>query len=325
MMEDVNEYDALAGATRVRDITSNAQSARILRRLRGNDPRFTSMTINFWSEDDDNYDPTDNGNEMGYLGHFIGVNKQLKSLRISNFIPEDINITRQHIELFFKGLCHNKSIERLYLTGMALNGVAYRLLDMNGFFKNNPNFTKLDIYECELDRQAISLLPFAQTLKNIRVEFAEMDDKILAELFRALGMLRRLENLSLVDCNIGRNSCAEVTRFLQRTDLNLRSLDLGDNSIDDAGIDALVPALPANSKLRILRLSSNHSITASGYQILATLFESPTSNITALDFSYSTIDDDGLEALISTPSSTNVKKLLLSDNPLITEGMADSL
>ena len=77
-------YDALAAASvRIKDITSCAQNRKVLHRIKNNDTAVTSLYIEEVEGDDyfGNFYARD-GNELGWLGYFIGENETLKSLGV---------------------------------------------------------------------------------------------------------------------------------------------------------------------------------------------------------------------------------------------------
>ena len=56
-MGDLDDYDALAQIVLTSEITSNERNARIISRLRNQDPEFTKLKLFYWNEDKYNYDP----------------------------------------------------------------------------------------------------------------------------------------------------------------------------------------------------------------------------------------------------------------------------
>ena len=73
-------YDALATTIKIEDISSNVRNQNILRQLKDNDPTFDKLWICNQDQIDDEFDfcPT-NGEELGWLGYYIGKNITLKS------------------------------------------------------------------------------------------------------------------------------------------------------------------------------------------------------------------------------------------------------
>ena len=100
----------------------------------------------------------------------------------------------------------------------------------------------------------------------------------------------------------------------------LGKLDLHSCSIDDIGITALGGALANNSKLKILDLGHNRSITAVGW---AAFFQRMTTNTNSsledINLQYNNIDGEALVALTTALSTNlNLKILNLRHNQLIT-------
>eukprot|EP00984_Skeletonema_dohrnii_P010606 scaffold4134_cov125-Skeletonema_dohrnii-CCMP3373.AAC.1 len=97
--------DALARDINMADITSSKKNAEVLRKLRDNDQN--------WGVDDalfieEAYDENDDGeaivfmisegDDLGWLGYFIGRNQSLDALAI-HFLPQE----RERVDAFIKG------------------------------------------------------------------------------------------------------------------------------------------------------------------------------------------------------------------------------
>lgn len=112
------QYDTLASSVRLKDVISCAENRAILYRLKNNDPGLTCLFID---ESDDNYeDETDifqvrEGDDLGWLGYFIGGNEKLKSLWVY-YLPTN----RDQVENLLFGMQRNKSIKDCGFNG---NGI----------------------------------------------------------------------------------------------------------------------------------------------------------------------------------------------------------
>ena len=77
------KYDELASTIKIEDISSDELNQEILRRLRDNDPEFGRLCMcnegQIWDEND--FYP-DNGEELGWLGYFLGKNATVNDLYI---------------------------------------------------------------------------------------------------------------------------------------------------------------------------------------------------------------------------------------------------
>ena len=117
--EECNKkYDALAGTMNIEDISSNDDNQEILRRLKENDPTFTNLCICNQNQIEDEFEfcpnkfdfcPT-NGEELGWLGYFMGGNTTLQRLTIWSTLPPSCNAG---VEDFRRGLGRNRSIRKL--------------------------------------------------------------------------------------------------------------------------------------------------------------------------------------------------------------------
>ena len=87
-MDEYNKYDALARTTNMEDIASCEHNREIFRRLKENDPEFVRMRIYHYSDADYSYDfYPGNGEELGWLGYFMGGNTTLQRLPSGQLSP----------------------------------------------------------------------------------------------------------------------------------------------------------------------------------------------------------------------------------------------
>ena len=85
-MEEYN-YDALSSTIKFEDITSSKSNQDILRRLKENDVEILYIcNEGNIAEDDRDYIPLNNEDDMGWLGYFIGNSTSLKEIILSQMI-----------------------------------------------------------------------------------------------------------------------------------------------------------------------------------------------------------------------------------------------
>lgn len=321
-MGNFHEYDAQAGTIKMSDITSDEGNAEILRRLKNNEPGLTSMCM--CNEEDEmnnnDYFP-ESARDMGWLGYFVGNNTHLTNLTC--FGLENFNGI---IELFCRGLKNNNSIESLsFLNSNLSESDVFRF--MVPFFKNNNTLTELELDECEMGAEVCRSLSLAlgghthKSLKHLKLINCEIGDEPLVDIILALSMHPQLETLELHASGMGRNGCVALATLLRWTTTELHTLYLGDNDIDDEGVEALTLALANSRHLRTLNLSGNSSITIRGLQALSALLEAPSFNLQELLLAYNGIGDEGVVAFASTLTKNRaLKTLSLYNNPSITAG-----
>ena len=76
---------ALADTIKIEDITSNELNREILHKLKNNDESFDKLyIIADDSGDGDDYIP-DDGEDLGWLGYFIGQNTKLQELSFLHY------------------------------------------------------------------------------------------------------------------------------------------------------------------------------------------------------------------------------------------------
>ena len=75
-----DKYTALANSIKIEDITSKELNREILHKLKNNDESFDKLyIIGDDSGDGDDYIP-DEGEDIGWLGYYIGQNTKLQEL-----------------------------------------------------------------------------------------------------------------------------------------------------------------------------------------------------------------------------------------------------
>ena len=195
--EECNKkYDALAGTMNIEDISSNEDNQEILRRLKENDPTFTNLCICNQNQIEDEFEfcpnkfdfcPT-NGEELGWLGYFLGKSTTLDKLYISSTPSPSCNAG---VEDFRRGLGRNRSIRSVsfYRHGR-LDGQIFHMLDL--FFKNiDNNLSEIDVDRCFLgaegSRLLSSMLRACKSLQTVILYNNVMDGQ-LVDIILALSM-----------------------------------------------------------------------------------------------------------------------------------------
>ena len=308
-MNTAQMYDAQADSINIEDIASNENNRLMLNRMKRNDPEDNDK---LWihsqhdenGEDCEDYVP-EGTNDMGWLGYFIGRNKQLKQLGFISPTPPSGTSIAEVLEPLLMGLNHNKSITRLDFECMNLLGGRMFTM-MNHFFENGP-LVNLNIYDCHLGDDGWRLLALAigssknKSLKTLSLRSCNISDEASVDIITSMSIHPHLEELELSGTHINTKGCKALATLLRNSVTELRDLDLGDNEIDDEGVDALIPTLKSRSHLETLILSRNGSITSKGWQHLASLLEAPNCNLTTLglvvNWNSNVVNDEVVTAL----------------------------
>lgn len=107
-MKDLHEYDSLVNTIKMRNITSDRRNARVLRRLKGNDPNFTFLHVNTPLRHVCEHTCNPSAGDYGWLGYFIGNNTHLKEVfQCSSSLLQNDAMSTDHIALFWKGFNRN--------------------------------------------------------------------------------------------------------------------------------------------------------------------------------------------------------------------------
>ena len=321
-------YDGLASTKLIEDITSSERNRNILRRIKENDEDMKKLKIyddwNGWiriDKRDNNYKP-DDGEDVGWLGYYIGHNTFLEELFIDqSYIFRNLS--------FCKGICRNKSIKNITFQGVNLSGgKTFQMMEQ--FFKNNSSLTEIRVNQCQLGSEGARQLSLAlggctKSLKHILLSECQIADGELAGIIRALNMHPQLESFGLNSMNVGDSELKTfTTTLLRNTTTELRRLILCHNNIGDKGVVDLIHALAnggSSKSLEVLNLSDNHAITNKGWRTVSTLLEMPDSNLERLIISNNYLGDKGALSFANALRGNNTLEFLdLHDNGISRKG-----
>jgi hypothetical protein len=301
-------YDALAAASvRIKDITSCAQNRKLLHRIKNNDTAVTSLYIEEVEGDDyfGNFYARD-GNELGWLGYFVGENETLKSLSVCH-LPACSN----EVEIFFTGLQRNKSIKEIEFLGEGFLGESTLSVI------NLPHVTTIRM-ECDLEHeQARHFAVGLHRCKSLAKYFGPVTEKIV----KSLAALPKLETVCVWrngDTAISREECVALMGLLSNA-TNMKQLDLCCTALGNEGLAILAEGLACNASLidGVLDLSDN-GIGDEGVQGLASSLASNT-KLRELRLANNNIGDAGLEALADSLAQNRALRVLsIARNAAIT-------
>jgi len=310
-MNTIQMYDAQADSINIEDIATNDNNRLVLNRMKRNDPEDHDKLFIHNQHDEDgeaceDYVP-EGTNDMGWLGYFIGKNNHLNELGFISPIPPSGMSIAEVLEPFLMGVSRNKSIHTLNFECMnLLGGRMFTML--NPFFENGP-LVNLYIYDCHLGDDGWRLLAFAigcsknKSLKTVSLRSCNTSDEGSVDIITALSIHPHLKTLELSGTRINIKGCMALSTLLRHSATQLRDLDLGDNEIDDDGVDALIPTLKSSSHLETLILSRNGSITSGGWKHFASILEAPNCNLTTLglvvNWNSNVVNDEVVTALAS--------------------------
>ena len=295
-MDEYNKYAALANTIKIEDITTCERKQSTLYKIKDNDPSLCQLWICNENQvhDGRDYSP-DTSTELAWLGYFLGSNSNVKHLHITNIDLSLFNNPGK--DVFFRGL------------------------------GNNTKLSEIEVNECQVGAEGIRQLSLAigecnHSLKHLILQDNEIGDGHLVDVIAALSMHPQLEQLDLTWMEIGINGCTALSTLLRCTTTRLQKLNLHGNNIDDEGVEVLVNALANINTLRTLNLSSNRSITITGWTAVSTLLEVP-SSLEDLTIHSNNFGDDEALVLANALANNSTLKLLDLDYCQIThEGWA---
>ena len=298
-------YDARANDVNLRDITSSEKNANHLRALRDEQPGYCCKKLSLMTRGYDDSREYDfiirEGDDLGWLGYFLGRSSRIEAISILS-LPEN----RERIDALIEGIARNQSINKFRFATDDGYQSFERFKSVDSILSCNEILYKLDFSAinigCKRARNIASTLRLMQH-KSMKDFFFYQNnitsDEAFSVVCEALRSHPQLEKLYLEQNNIGRDGCRALGNMLSSWHApNLQYLNLGNNSIDDGGLQALVDGMMNCSNLERLILSGNRSITAAGLRSLSTLFQSENFVLKELWLERMNIGDDGATALV---------------------------
>ncbi|KAK1733716.1 leucine-rich repeat protein, partial [Skeletonema marinoi] len=262
-------YEANAADISFEDITSSKKNSRILRWIRDGDDKISHLTL---GRDSCVQFSIGKGDNLGWLGYFIGRSVKIQSLDIWHLNPGGWEPQwEQQIDDFMFGLTRNQSIRCI------------RAFHVRG-------------YESTALLRALGNLSLLEKL-DYGHSYITLDG------YSALGTLLesgvcKLKKIHLMSSNIDDDGVAAFANGLRSIGPFLRELLLPDNSIGNEGLSALVAALESCTSLERLNLSDNDfSLATAGLGSLSDLLQTAVLNLNELSLQYCAINDEGLQAL----------------------------
>ena len=222
---------------------------------------------------DDSYFAFSEGDDLGWLGYFIGRSETLRKLTIQGW-SEDV------IHALSDGIARNRSIQNVivtYISSDLFAAVARTLM----------NLTQLE----ELDASYFLDYDRRNPLNPLR----PLNGSV------ALGNLLesgvRLKHLSLYRYNIGDAGVTFLGRGLRNIGSSLKQLSLNDCSIGSEGLSTLVVALANCASIKKLNLDGNDfSMATAGLRSLSGWLKTAGIQLDELGFWGCRINDEGLQA-----------------------------
>ncbi|XP_013770183.1 protein NLRC3-like, partial [Pundamilia nyererei] len=118
-------------------------------------------------------------------------------------------------------------------------------------------------------------------------------------LLQLLPVVKACKNALLSSCNLSHRSCEALSSSLKLEDCELRSLDMGNNKLQDSGLKLLLAGLEIPyCKLETLRLS-NCNLSKRSCEILSSVLSASYSILRELDLSDNDLKDSGMTILSS--------------------------
>ncbi len=288
-LQEYDYYEANAADVNLEQVTSSAGNAKILQRLRDGDRKLTCLLrLNMQPIFSDFI--IREGDDLGWLGYFIGQSPHLESLHIRS-MPEGEG-GEQQIDAFVKGIAQNKSIREVYI-----------------------EFTVDDVHA--------AIARAVSNYSQLERLWINCDGSFGPSSHSALGNLLELGVCSLRELCLWGNAinddvlCSFVNGF-KSISASLEVLVLSASSFGNEGLMAVVAGLANSTSLKKLHLSKNDlSLAAVGLSSLSAWLHSSLVTLEHLDLERCQINDEGLQAFAQ-GSGIHCRELILKGNRSIT-------
>eukprot|EP00984_Skeletonema_dohrnii_P023859 scaffold12953_cov123-Skeletonema_dohrnii-CCMP3373.AAC.14 len=321
-LRDDSYYEANASDIRLEDNTSSEHNARILRRIRNDEiSQLRLGEHDGWRHEHEFQ--LGEGNDLGWLGYFIGRSERLRKLTIQ-YLPEDEG-RGQQIHALMDGIARSQSIQKVVIGDEDFDLSNNRFAAIARALGNLSQLEELSFktdYNAGLNTNRCSALgnlleSGAWKLKKLRLDSSGIDDAgvvAFAHGLRSIGP--SLKHLDLSWNRIGNEGLSALAAALVNC-TSLEWLGLSHNVFSNEGLSALVDALANCTSLKWLDLSDNDfSLAAAGLGSLSDWLQTAALNLNKLHLQQCEINDEGLQALAETVN--HCKDLDLSANFSIT-------
>ena len=285
---DYNYYEENSASIKLEEITSSEDNAIILRRLRDGDDKLRHLTLG--SQGLTKFH-IGQGNDLGWLGYFIGKSVKLLSLDIWDFpVYEGVE---QQIHAFMDGIARNQSIRKISTSNLGNYGSTAIVRALGSWSQLEELVYGFNMIYGPNGCSALGTLLESGVLKLKKLRIAPLND-------------------------IGDDGVASLTNGLKSIGSSLKELELIENSIGNEGLLALMTGLESCTSLERLNLSSNDfSLASAGLGSLSDWLQTAVLNLDELRLSHCAITDEGLQTLAE-GAANHSKDLALTGNDSIT-------
>eukprot|EP00984_Skeletonema_dohrnii_P010495 scaffold4092_cov105-Skeletonema_dohrnii-CCMP3373.AAC.4 len=295
---DYSYYEANAADISLEDITSSEQNKQIFQQLRDGDLELDRITLGrggqFYFTKICELLLIREGDDLGWLGYFIGRSVKLQGLEICHLNLPEYEGWEQQIHAFMDGLARNQSIRRI----CAIELGEY---ESTALLRALGNWSQLE----ELVYSRNNLGPNGCSELGTLLESGDW----------------KLKTIYLFNDNISDEGAAALAGGLRSIGPSLKTFSLPENIIGNEGLLALVTALESCTGLEELDLSGNDfSSAAAGLGSLSDWLQRDQMDLKRLNLRSCGINDEGLQALAE-GATNHCKNLDLSANPLMASGL----
>eukprot|EP00986_Skeletonema_menzelii_P005855 scaffold2188_cov81-Skeletonema_menzelii.AAC.1 len=292
---DYSYYEAHAADVNLDEITSSYKNKQILQRLRDGKIKSIEVGRDDWYS---TYFCFSKGDDLRWLGYFIGRNEALQKLTIDGLHKdEDEGREQRMVHALSGAIARSRSIQEVSVLNLSNDGFAA----LAGALVN-LNLTQLERFYYYSSRYSSNdPINYCATLGNL------LESGVW-----------NLKELSLPHSNIGDAGVAALAHGFRSIESSLKELNLSENSIGSEGLSTLVAALANCTNIKRLELNGNDfSMAAAGLRSLSDWLQTAALTLDKLCLRNCDITDEGLQVLAE-GEMDNCKGIDLSENRNIT-------
>jgi len=148
-------------------------------------------------------------------------------------------------------------------------------------------------------------------------EIGNRGSEALSNLLRSTGTLKELDMSGMAPSagpNVTSQGWRTLFSLLQDSNLDISTLYLDSNRIDNEGMQLLVGILSGMRSLRYLNLRSNLLVTPNGWQSFAQLLQSPNCTLERLELTDNNVNDDTVVSFSNALAHNKILRRLICDD-----------
>ncbi|KAI3363896.1 hypothetical protein L3Q82_001490 [Scortum barcoo] len=248
-----------------------------------------------------------NGHLDMFLRFLLGLSLQTNQSLLHHLVTEKGNGSKPNkktMKYIKKKINKNLPPERSINLFYCLNELKdHSLVEKIQQYQSSGRLTRKDLSPAQWSALAFMLLSSENNLDVFDLKKFSASEEVL---LRMLAVVKASKKTLLSGCNLSERSCEALASVLSSHSCNLRELDLSNNDLKDAGVNAAVCWTAESTVLSGCNLSERSC------EALASVLSSHSCNLRELDLSNNDLKDSGVKLLSAGLQSPHCKMEILS-------------